>query len=275
MRDWMGQYISFAAELDPDANYSQYIWVRAQGKADTIRKIAARRGHPEWAQDILTLNKGRDVLPHPKRKPHTKTPPIPKLRAITQVLRPNVTIRLPGTMKQGEYLNVHAGDKPPHITAGYAKYEVVDVPGRVGLNKFDGYDPISIDIPIQFENYAAAEGGVIETNIQILERMAGRGDYPGAAYGPPAVIRVSATDTAGNIVPLLPPNYQWSPQNQSAPLFRISGIDWDDNPLRNATGYRIRQAATVTIAQYTPLVFITRSVTQRAKAKPKKKAATK
>lgn len=273
---WAGQLITFASEIDPDEKYSQYVWVKTTRRTNTIRKIAAVRGHPEWAAEILKINKGRDVLPHPKRKPHHKRPPVPKLRSATQRLRVPVSIRLPGTMKQGFSFSVFADDKPPHITDGYAKYQVVDVPGRVGINQFQGYNPIVIDIPIQFENYghslnAQGEGigTEIENDIKILERMAGRGDYPGSHYGPPAVIRVSVTDAHGNIVPLLPPNYQWSTKNQTAPLFRVSSIAWDDSPERNSNGYRVRQKAVVTVTQYTPLVFVTRSSTARAKTKKK------
>ena len=268
-RDSIGQLITFASEIDPDASYTKYIWVRAR-KGDTVRAIAARRGHPELAAAILALNKGADVLPHPKRKPGQKVPPVPTLRTITQVLRANAPIRLPGTLQAGEVLSVHAGDNPPTIKTGYAKYDVVDVPGRTGISRFLGYDPIAIDIPIQFENYTGNNGTVIEQNIQTLERFAGRGDYPGAAFGPPAVIRISVTDSQGNIVPLLPPNYQWSAKNTSAPLFRISAISWDAGALRTRDGYRIRQTATVTVTQYTPLVFVVRSVAQRTATIPSK-----
>jgi len=268
--NWAGQMITFAAEVDPDATYRRYIWIRAL-RNDTIKKIAARRGHPEMAADILTLNKGRDVLPHPKRQPGHKPPPIPKLRSITNVLRFNVPLRIPGVLKPGEYLHVNADDKPPVIKAGYAKYDVVDVPGRLGISRFLGYDPIAIDVPIRFENYAAQQGATIETNIQILERLAGRGDYPGAAFGPPAVVRVSVTDNNGNTIPLIPPDYQWSHQHQNAPLFRISAIAWDDQDVhRTAVGYRVRQTAVVTLTQYTPLTFVQRSVAQRTLTIPSK-----
>lgn len=268
--DWLGQEITFAAEVDPDAHYSRYVWVRAR-KGDTIHAIAARRGHPELAADILKLNKGADVLPHPKRKPHHKAPPIPKLHTIKQVLRANAAIRLPGIMKTGEFLNVHAGENPPTVTAGYAKYDTVDVPGRLGISRFLGYDPIAISIPIQFEGYTVpGAGAVIERDIQVLERLAGRGDYPGAALGPPAVVRVSATDSHGNIVALLPPDYQWSHAHQNAPLFRISGIAWEASALRTSTGNRVRQSATVTVTQYTPLQFVKRSVAQRTATIPSK-----
>jgi len=289
--DWIGQSITFAAEIDPDANYNRFIWIRAQGTKDTVKAIAARRGHPEMATDILALNKGRDVLVHPKpQRVHSnkspgkgwvgvgggwwqkQTGPVPRLSTVTQILRQNVAMMLPGIMSPGETLSVHAGNEPPIVKKGYANYDTVTVPGRVGINRFLGYDPIEMDIAVQFENYRDQVGSVIETNIQTLERFAGRGDYPGAGFGPPAVIRVSVTDNVGNIVPLLPPDYQWSAQHTQAPLFRISNIAWDQGALRNDNGYRIRQGATITIKQYTPLVFVVRSVAQRtALINPKKK----
>jgi hypothetical protein len=84
------------------------------------------------------------------------------------------------------------------------------------------------------------------------------------------VLRVSATDKHGNVVPLIPADYQWSEQHQNAPLFRISAIAWDASPLRNHRGHRIRQLATVTVTQYTPLHFIERSVSRRTRHLPSK-----
>ena len=52
------------------------------------------------------------------------------------------------------------------------------MPGRVGINRFLGYDPIAIDIPIQFENYSGDNGQVIEQNIQTLERSCWRATTP-------------------------------------------------------------------------------------------------
>jgi hypothetical protein len=275
----IGQLITFAAEIDPDSTYTRYVWIRAN-KGDTLLKIAARRGHPELAADLLVLNKGRDVLVHPKRVPGHKVKPVPKLRATTNTLRAGASLRMPGIMKAGEVLSVQAGNEAPTVKSGYAKYDIVAIPGRVGVNRFLGYDPLAIDVPIQFEQYTTQAGDGVEADIQKLERFAGRGDYPGAADGPPAVLRVSVTDNLGHIVPLIPPDYQWSRQHQHAPLWRISGIAWDAGSLRTVSGYRVRQTATVTITQYTPLVFVKRSVAQRTatiksrSARPQPKAAT-
>lgn len=134
-----------------------------------------------------------------------------------------------------------------------------------------------MDIAISFEAYGQ-EGtspgyiqgqGSTENRIAALERMAGQGVYPGAGSGPPSVIVVNTTDDTGVVIPLIPIAYQWTPHHQNAPQFRITNIAWDDSAdvLRNDAGYRVRQRATVTVSQYTPLIFVQTSLAQRAKAK--------
>ena len=252
--DVYGQQITFAPEQDPDQHYTRYVFVRAH-KGDTIRKIAARAGHPELVHEILLLNRKVKL----KNGHH--------LRSATQVLKTNTLIRLPGTLKKGAAFSVLCGAERPIVKDGYAMYDIVERPGRVGINRFKGYNPISMDIAVQFEGFAHDDGPAIERKIAALERMAGRGDFRGAADGPPAVVRISVTDNNGNVVPLIPPNYQWSPKNPTAPLYRISGIAWDAGAQSDARGYRTRQTATVTVTQYTPLTVVKRSASQRAKAK--------
>jgi hypothetical protein len=250
-----GQQITFASQLDPDQKYTQYVHVRAQ-RNDTISKIASRRGQPELVPEILTLNRNVRL-----KNGHF-------LRSARQVLRTGVLIRLPGTLSQKDVFSVTCGEERPVIKDGYAMFDTVARPGRVGLSRFLGYNPIQIDIPIQFEGFAQAGGGdLIEANIAKLERMAGRGNYGGAADGPPAVVRVSVTDAYGRVVPLVPLNYQWSAKNPTAPLYRIAGITWDPGALSDDQGRRVRASATVTVKQYTPLTQIKRSATQRARAK--------
>lgn len=266
-RDNYGQLITFAAERDPDLNASRFVYVRAQ-QGDTIFKIAARRGHPELAAKILALNS--DVVI--KLGVVGTSFPI-KLRSMTQFIPSGTLIKLPGTLAPGESFNVLCGENRPKIVNGYAKYSTVDRPGRVGINRFDGYDPIEMDIAIRFESFTEADGVEVERKIAILERMAGRGAFDGAAQGPPAVIRVSVTDNKHNVVPLIPSNYQWSRKNPTAPLYRISNIAWDDGALgapatdKLPGGGRIRATAVVTVKQFTPGTNVKRTMTQRAKSK--------
>jgi hypothetical protein len=245
----LGQLITFAVEIDPDVPVTKWEWVDVK-KGDTVQKVASRRGHPEDARRIADANGIRSVRSvfsgHGRKK-----------------------IKVPG--ESNIVVRVLAGDSPPHITGGYAKLDIQDRPQRTGLTRFTGYDPVTMDIPIRFDTVAQGGQGVdIEDDIALLERMAGRGAYPGAAVGPPPIVRISTTNARGEIVPLIPANYQWSLANPGAPLWRIQNpIDWDDSVpagvLRNDAGNRIRQLATVTVQQHTNLRMLQRSVTQRHK----------
>ena len=259
----IGQRVNFNSVLDPDATYSRYAWTRAR-RGDTIRKIANRSAQPNMAQTILRLNLGADVLAHSKPAAGKKVHHRAKLRSITQTLRAGAPIKLPGTIAAQYVLSVHAGDEPPVIKRGYAKFSDVAVQGRTGISRFDGYDAVQIDIPVQFEGFADdGVGGAIENKITALERMAGRGAYPGAAYGPPAVITVTTTDETGNLNALIPLVYQNTMQ------WRVTNITWQAGALRDDRGRRIWQAATIEITQYTPLIVIVRSVAQRTAQKKK------
>jgi hypothetical protein len=131
-------------------------------------------------------------------------------------------------------------------------------------------------IPVRFEGvddndrgvFVNANGQKVESDIKELEKMAGRGNYQGAARGPSSIVRVSTT-TGGPEAhpwPLIPTNYQWTPHNKSAPLWWISGIEWDSDPLRNPqTGDRIRQLAEIELTQYVRPV-VAGNVIERHKA---------
>lgn len=244
----LGQLITFSIEIDADQRYSSYIWVTVV-KGDTIAKIAARRGNPEDARDIADINGIRSIY------------------ETLQVKR----VRVPGTLRQADSFHVLAGDEPPSITDGYGKYDTVDRLQRVGLTVFQGFNPIAMEVPIRFDAYRSRDGSQIEKDIFLLERMGGRGNFSGSAVGPPPVIRVSTTNSAGAIVPLIPSNYQWSSQNKSAPMWRVAGIDWTDGAIRDNGGNRILQEATVHLQQHVRVNVVTRSATERAKAKKKKK----
>jgi hypothetical protein len=252
--DNIGQLITFSAQMDPNMRYTEFVYVRARAN-DTIRKIAARRGHPEMVNEILALNSDVRI-----KNGHF-------LRSATQVLKRHSVIRLPGTLKQGDTFSVHADDPRPIVKDGYATYDTIDRPGRVGLRRFKGYNPIALDIPVQFEGYANDAGAAIEADIEILERMAGRGPFAGAASGPPSVIRVSVTNNTGQVVWLVPAAYQWSANNPTAPLYRIDNITWAAGALSDDKGQRTRAKAVISVSQYTAVSTLNRSATQRARAR--------
>jgi hypothetical protein len=259
LKPGIGQEISFATEIDEDRKWSNWHFVPVRS-GDTVRKIAARYANPDDARRIADKNKIRS-LTRKLRGPGVK----PKNRL--------TRIQVPGNLRPSTSFHVLAGEQPPRIVGGYAKFSVVDRPERVGLLQFNGYDPITMEVPIQFEGWTGGGDGTgIERDISLLEEMAGRGNYAGAANGPSAIIRISVTDASGQIVPLVPLNYQWSDENVHAPVWRITNIDWDQDPLRHDNGNRLRQKATVTVMQHTTINLLSKSATSRAKAKKKSKS---
>lgn len=251
----IGQLITFAIEIDADENYTQYIYVRAK-RDDTAAKIAASRGHPELAATIAQLN---------------------GLRSTQAPIKRGKRVRLPGVLKQGDSFDVLPQDMSrPLILDGYALHQVNPRPGSVGVSQFVGFNPICMQLGVHFFIRPGYNSIDVERDISLMERMAGRGpgNAGGATAGAPPVIRVSVDDNSGNMVPLIPAEYQWSKQNPSAPLWRIgtttggtgNGIVWDDKVARSdRAGRRIDATCTVMLIQYTPISVAVRSATQRSK----------
>ena len=250
-RSRLGQEITFAIEIEDEGAVRKWMTIRVK-KGDTVRKVCARRGHPEDVKAVARKNN----VKRPSRK-----------------FRKNRKLKVPREFKKENYFSVLAGDNAPYVTAGYAKIANVDRPYRVGLSIFEGYDPVELVVPIRFESVSRGNSGErmgqgIERDIAELEKMAGRGNFKKAGSVAPPIVRLSAT-SGNEIVPLIPQNYQWSTQNKHAPTWRIAGIDWDNNPLRNSNGYRIRQLAEVRLVQYTKLNLLGRA--SSARKLPKKK----
>ncbi len=246
------QLISFAVQQFTGS--SGYVWVYAK-RNQTCAIIAAQLRHPEERQLIASLN---------------------HVNAYYRFKKPR-KLKIPASIKPGAGAGFDVmGDDmaPPVITDGYAILQVVARPGMVGIAQFMGYNPLAMDVPIRFEATDKRDGSGVENDIATLERMAGRGNFQGAGRSAPPVIRLSTTDNAGNVVPLIPLNYQWNAQNAGAPLWRIESIKWDSKPWRNHLGRRIRQTAVVTMWEYTPITLQV-SLSQRAAAKARHKAATK
>jgi hypothetical protein len=245
-----GQQITFAIDQDQDwPNLNKWLFIPLHN-GDTVQKVAARRGHPWLARQIAQRNNIRSLTKVLKHKDHKKGD--------------RRRIRVPGKLRGSASFNVLAGDSAPVITGGYAKFSILDRPERAGLTTFDGYDPITMDVPIRFENYqgrlddtSGASGEQIETDIELLERMAGRGPFSGAAIGPPPIVVVTTTNDDGRTVNLIPRGYQRTKTNPHAPRWRVTAIAWDGEPLRNSWGNRIRQKATVTLQQHTKITLAT------------------
>lgn len=251
-RNQYGQLISFGIEVDQDQRFKKWMWVDVK-VGDTVQKIASRRAHPEDARKIGDENKIRNLRRVLRHRPPNKN----------DVKK----IKVPGELRSDSTFDVLAGDQPPRVLEGYAKFEVIDRALRVGILTFSGYDPMVLEVPIRYLAGPGGDGSDLEKDIQLLERMAGRGNFRGAATGPPPVIRLSTTGPKGGVVGLLPANYQWSRLNPDAPVWRVTGIDWDAEPRRFDNGNRKEQLATVTVMQHTPINLLQRSAAQRNKAK--------
>lgn len=216
-------------------------------RGETVRSVAIRLGVPDLERDIARANGIVSVL-----SPFSG-------RGRTKLWVPQDT----------SSVEVRAGEQPPRVTDGFAKLGVLDRPQRTGLSVFTGYNPIVIEIPIQFENFADGAGGDIEDAIAMLEAFAGRGKIPGAGSLPPRVLRIT-TWRAGEKIRLLPEAYAYEEQGKS-PLYQIAKLDWDPSPLRNSDGRRTRQAGVVTVQQYVSTDPVSRvSVKPTAIGKPKK-----
>lgn len=277
-----GQMITFAIESGGDQKFEGYAYVRAIGKRkrnpkwkkgdpgagkvgrnkewlydhrDTAQKIAARRGHVEAAGRIKNLN---------------------NLRSVTQRITAGRRIRVPDRLRQSAQFNVLAGDGPPTIVDGYAKINTVDRSGRRGISSFVGYNPIVLQVPIQFESedttgsFIEASGVQIEKDIALLEQMAGRGQFQGEGEGAPPILHVS-TMIGDRYVSLIPDSLQRQRTGSGASTeWWISNIEWDANAIRNGQGNRIRQLATVELTEYVAPRKLVKSAAARHKGSQKK-----
>ena len=95
---------------------------------------------------------------------------------------PQQTLNFVGTLTNGIKsapfsFNVLAGHGAPTITGGWAKINTVDRARTLGFTIPAGFDPMTMDVPIQFEGVAKYSDSEpdIEGDIQKLEWMAGRG----------------------------------------------------------------------------------------------------
>lgn len=252
-----GQMVTFAVDRGGDYRFEATTKFRVTKANRTCKKIAAFRGHPKLARRIADMNNIRN--------------PRSKLKVGRQ-------LRVPGILRGEASFSVLAGDTAPIVMSGYSKVSVVDRSERAGLSVFTGFDPVVLQVPVRFESmdnaltFVDKDGAKVESDIAELERMAGRGIFEGAAVGAPPLVAVSTTNAKGDPVQLIPFAFQSSlPKkiNPNAPVYWVSGIDWDNDPVRNVKGDRIRQLATIELTEYVrPKVAM--GAAERHKAQNKK-----
>lgn len=145
-----------------------------------------------------------------------------------------------------ETFSVLAGDGAPTVTGGWARIALLERPGRVSFTVPSGYDPVTMTVPILFDAVAKTKDRAdIEADIKKLEWMAGRSTEE--ALGEPPYVEVFTLDDNGNTIALVPEQYQSKP-GRSQQWF-ISGIEFDTEAIRDRSGSRLRQAATVTLTE--------------------------
>ena len=173
-------------------------------------------------------------------------------------------------------ISVLAGAGAPTITGGWAIINTVNRAQRLSYTIPQGYNPLTMDIPIQFEALIAQPSGQymvspdVEADIQVLHWMAGRGKlYASAAAngvgapatGDPPIVNVASVDGNSretNLIPIDAQGVDWL----------ISNIAYDTSPILSTAGNRIRQMATVSVIQYVGAPSTTAdSPTTRAKAR--------
>src|SRR4051812_47908097 len=121
-----GHYINFAIDLGAarQSRSNDYETIRTTKKRNTILKIAGWRGHPEDARLIRDINHKRSV---------------------TQKLKPGTRLKVPKEVTE-DRVRVLCGDASPQPTGGYANFDTIDRPQRVGVPVFTGYDPITLEV---------------------------------------------------------------------------------------------------------------------------------
>lgn len=136
------------------------------------------------------------------------------------------------------------------VTSGYSKINVVDVPQRIGVTVFAGFDPVTATLPILFDNFGGTTGvdTHIEKAINMLEWMAGRGEAVNGHVAPaaareskPPAVRVVSNDVNGNPTGIIPHQYRHV-------KWIITGLAWGYS-IRDANGNRQRQKVTVTLME--------------------------
>lgn len=144
---------------------------------------------------------------------------------------------------------VLAGEGSPTLTGGWVKLAKVQRFQRVSITVPEGYDPLTITIPVLFDAVVAKEVQEdIETDILKLEWMAGRTAHPTTEIvGEPPYVEVYSLSPSGTQTNLVPKQFQTVPGISQQ--WYITQLTYDANPLRATDGNRVRQLATIELTE--------------------------
>ena len=143
-----------------------------------------------------------------------------------------------------------AGQTAPTVTGGYAKWKTIPRPLARALTIFEGYDPVQMRVEIIFGAWANGwqiddtAGQLVESNIAVLEWMGGSNFQTGPS---PVVYMWSYSAKGGQQSDLIPPQYQSVGKNQFPWI--VTGLQWG-TAVRNDSGFRVWQEATITLENY-------------------------
>jgi hypothetical protein len=139
-----GQLISFSIEKDPDQRFEKWKRIPVR-RGQTIARIAAKFGNPEDSEKIRKKNgvRGINYVLFKKLPKHSTK----QQREAFKKRKQFRTILVPGNFSESVVFHVLAGDTPPSITSGYAKFNQVTRPERASLLAFEGYDAVEMKVP--------------------------------------------------------------------------------------------------------------------------------
>jgi hypothetical protein len=154
-----------------------------------------------------------------------------------------------GLTGETKTFTVLAGEGAPVPTEGWPKIAKVQRFQRVSLTVPEGYDPYVLSVPILFDSVALTKNRPnVEADIATLEWMAGRSPRgEPEATGPPPQVMVYSTDSQGNMTSLVPKQFQTV--HGSSQQWYLLAPNFDPKPLKDRSGARIRQLATIELLE--------------------------
>lgn len=147
------------------------------------------------------------------------------------------------------------GDGQPQVSGGYGGWQTVDRPRRAQLTEWNGHASFQVVIPFMLDGFIT--GVNIQPAIDTLEAMA-RVNHPSTE--PPILILDGGGAIPHDII------------HKHDKRWVITDIQWGDAEWHPQNGYKIRQAGSVTLLEYTKDAHLRTTPAKKAKGKKGKGA---